>query len=451
MGASSIDLTAASNAIYESLDDVSRNFTQSMARINRTGQTRDCKYWFLVAKNTIEEDLFENTMAKMQVSEEVLEEIGRPGRGSDDRATETDFGYDTLYIKGIGGTKGMPFRLISGVNEEWKAEGGLPIAASGDGHCIRVGDDIYVLTKGESSKLLARLSVLDVSLDTFRHRIDLQIGGPRSAVFFDNSSNAVQIRLPSTTSAPSRYEVRCLDQESAQQLAGACGSHDFSSLIPIRWDAIAQQVGTNVARAKRDGDPRPDLEIAESFLRRNYVTSQLPGPAPVYQNAARRALGFDSPSKPSTYRERYVLTNDAIIVGINEDVSTSHHTPDSKRHQEILDQLRRQLERLGFTPKYDGLVDCIVETAAADIYFEVKSATRESVAHQIRTGLGQVLHYIWIDSESVPKALHGHLVVEGPWRAQDESLRVFVRSCSIGLTWSSEIESLDIDDFSVTD
>ena len=80
VGASSIDLTAASNAIYESLDDVSRNFTQSMARINRTGQTRDCKYWFLVAKNTIEEDLFENTMAKMQVSEEVLQEIGRPGR-----------------------------------------------------------------------------------------------------------------------------------------------------------------------------------------------------------------------------------------------------------------------------------------------------------------------------------------------------------------------------------
>ena len=80
VGASSIDLTAARNAIYESLDDVSRNFTQSMARINRTGQTRDCRYWFLTAKNTIEEDLFENTMAKMQVSEEVLEEIGQPGR-----------------------------------------------------------------------------------------------------------------------------------------------------------------------------------------------------------------------------------------------------------------------------------------------------------------------------------------------------------------------------------
>ena len=80
VGASSIDLTPARNAIYESLDDVSRNFTQSMARINRTGQTRDCRYWFLTARDTVEEDLFENTMAKMQVSEEVLEEIGRPGR-----------------------------------------------------------------------------------------------------------------------------------------------------------------------------------------------------------------------------------------------------------------------------------------------------------------------------------------------------------------------------------
>ena len=80
VGASSIDLTAARNAIYESLDDVSRNLTQSMARINRTGQTRDCRYWFLTARNTVEEDLFENTMAKMQVSEEVLEEIGKPGR-----------------------------------------------------------------------------------------------------------------------------------------------------------------------------------------------------------------------------------------------------------------------------------------------------------------------------------------------------------------------------------
>ena len=80
VGSSSIDLTAARNAIYESMDDVSRSFVQSMARINRTGQTKDCRYWFLIARDTVEQDVFENTIAKMQLSEDVLDEIGSPGR-----------------------------------------------------------------------------------------------------------------------------------------------------------------------------------------------------------------------------------------------------------------------------------------------------------------------------------------------------------------------------------
>ena len=340
----------------------------------------------------------------------------------------------------------MPFRLISGVNEKWKAEGDLPIAASGDGHRIRVGDDIYVLTEGESSKLLARLSVLEVSLDTFRHRIDLQIGGPRSAIFFDNSSNAAPIRLPSTTSTSSRYEVRCLDPESAQQLAGACGSHDFSSSVPVRWDAIAQQVGTKVARAKRDGDPRPDLEIAESFLRRNYVTSQLPGPAPVYQNAARQTLGQVLARRLSVPRRRHLLTREAVQRGINEDVATAGHTPNTSRHQEILERLGARLRQIGFLPMYDGLVDCIVEVTDADIYFEVKSTSPESVVHQVRTGLGQILHYMWLDSDATPRNIRGHLVVEGPWADQNESLRDFLESCLIRLTWSQDIPSMGISD-----
>ncbi len=337
----------------------------------------------------------------------------------------------------------MPFQLISSPNEKWNAEGGLPIAASGDGHRIRVGDDIYVLTEGESSRLLARLSVLEVSLDTFRHRIDLKIGGPRSAVFFDNSSNAVPIRLPSTTRIAPRYEVRCLDSESAQQLAGTCGSHDFSSSVAVPWDAIAQQVRTNVARARRDGDSRPDLGIAESFLRRNYVTSQLPGPAPVYQNAARQALGPTIALRPSVPRRRHLLTREAVQQGINEDVATAGHTPSTSRHQEILNQLRARLVQIGLIPRYDGLVDCIVEAADADIYFEVKSTSPESVVHQVRTGLGQVLHYMWMDSDDDSQTIRGHLVVEGPWVEQDESLRDFLESCLIRLTWSKDIPLLE--------
>ena len=340
----------------------------------------------------------------------------------------------------------MPFRLVSGVNERWKAEGTLPIAASGDGNCIQAGDDIYVLTEGDSSRLLARLSILEVSLDTFRHRVDLKIGGPRSAVFFDNSSSAVAIKLPSTTSTTSRYEVRCLDPESVQHLTGACGSHDFASSIPARWNAIAQQVKIRVARANRDGDPRPDLEIAESFLRRNYVTSQLPGPAPVYQTAARQALGQTSPHQSSVPRRRHELTQEAVQRGINEDVATSGQTPSTSRHQAILEQLRTRLEEIGFIPMHDGLVDCIVEAVDGDIYFEVKSTSPESVVHQVRTGLGQVLHYMWMDTDSVPRAIRGHLVAEGPWVEQNELLRDFLESCSVRLTWSRDIPSMEISD-----
>ena len=340
----------------------------------------------------------------------------------------------------------MPFLLISNVNKKMSAEGELPISASGDGKCIRVGDDIYVLTEGNSSKLLARLSVLEVSSDTFRHRIDLQIGGPRTAVFFDNASDAVPIRLPSTDNIPSRYEVHYLDSDSAQQLAGACGSHDFSSSVPVRWKAIAQQVRTYVARAKRDSDPRPNLEIAESFLRRNFVTSHLPGPAPVYQNAARQALDPMLVPRPSVSRQRPLLTREAVQRGINEDVATAGHTPNTSRHQEILDRLRVRLEQIGFVPRYDGLVDCIVEATDADIYFEVKSTSPESIVHQVRTGLGQVLHYMWMDTDSTSRTIRAHLVVEGPWTDQNELLRNFLESCLVRLTWSQDIPSMQASD-----
>ena len=341
----------------------------------------------------------------------------------------------------------MPFRLTSGSNEKWKAEGDLPIAASGDGHCVQVGDDIYVLSVGEPSKLLARLSILNVRPDPFRHRIDLTIGGPRSAVFFDNSSDAIPIRLPTAVSGPSRRVASCLDTDAVQQLIGACGSHDFSSpSFPVRWGAITRQVESTVARAKRDGDRRPDIEIAESFLRRKYATSQLPGPAPVYQNAARLVLGITLESVSSRTRGRHELTDEAIQKAINEDVATAGHTPNTLRHQHILALLRDRLIELDLVPKYDGLVDCIVETDKFDVYFEVKSTSPESVVHQVRLAFGQVLHYIWMDSGDAPRTIRGHVVIEGPWNTSDESLRTFLMSNSVRLTWSQEISSLEISD-----
>ena len=339
----------------------------------------------------------------------------------------------------------MSFRLISGSDEKWKAEGALPIAVSGDGNRIQVGDDIYVLSQGEPSRLLARLSVLNICPDTFRHRMDLTIGGPRSAVFFDNSSDAIPIRLPSIVGGSSRYEASHLVPEAVQQLVGACGSHDFSSpSIPVRWGAITRQVETAVARANRDGDPRPVIEIAESFLRRTYATSQLPGPAPVYQNAARLALGITLESGSLRNRGRHELTDEAIQKAINEDVATAGHTPNTQRHQQILALLRDRLIALGLVPKYDGLVDCIVEKDNFDIYFEVKSTSPESIVHQVRLAFGQVLHYIWMDSNDNPRAMRGHLVIEGPWNTNDESLRTFLTSNSVHLTWSQDVHSLEI-------
>ena len=341
----------------------------------------------------------------------------------------------------------MPFLLTSAPHEKWQSEGDLPIAASGDGNCIQVGDDIYVLSAGETGKLLARLSVLSVSPDPFRHRIDLTIGGPRSAVFFDNSSDAVPIRLPASVGGSIRRQATRLDPETAQQLAGACGSHDFSShSIPVRWGTIARRVETTVARANRDGDRRPTIEIAESFLRRTYATSQLPGPAPVYQNAARMALGIALESVSTAIRGRHELTDEAIQKAINEDAATTGHTPNTQRHQQILALLRDRLVELGLVPKYDGLVDCIVENDQFDVYFEVKSTSPESIVHQARLGLGQVLHYIWMDSEDAPRTIHGHLVIEGPWNNSHQSLRTFLMSNSVRLTWSQEIASLEISD-----
>ena len=81
-----------------------------------------------------------------------------------------------------------------------------------------------------------------------------------------------------------------------------------------------------------------------------------------------------------------------------------------------------------------------------DFYFEVKSASPESIVHQVRLGFGQVLHYIWMDSNDSPPTIRGHLVIEGPWNTSDESLRNFLMSNSIRLTWSQEISSLELSD-----
>lgn len=341
----------------------------------------------------------------------------------------------------------MPFWIHWSAEQEVRLAESLSIRDSGDGQGIRTGDDLYIISDGPQSKLLARLSVLSVTHDTFRSRIDLNVGGPRTAVFFTRARDAATIQLHGESTSRFHKEATLLQHGSINVLATACGTHDFSRHpTQVRWAAIVKQVRLALTRARRYQDPRPDVEIAESYLRGKYVTSQLPGPAPVYQNAARQALGLTFQTQRSVPRRRHKLTQEAVQRGNNEDVATAGHTPNSSRHQEILELLRARLEQIGLVPMYDGFVDCIVEVGDVDVYFEVKSASSESVVHQVRTGLGQVLYYMWMDADISPRTIRGHLVVEGPWVPQNESLRDFLESCLVRLTWSRDISSLEISD-----
>lgn len=326
--------------------------------------------------------------------------------------------------------------------------GAMPVYISdaGDGKCISVGDEIYVVSEGRQSRLLARLVVRDVSHDIARHRIVLTIGGSRTAVFFDSPHSAVEAPLPSCINASTRRFATRIEADALHVLETLCGTHDFSLRnAPVRWNAISRAVETSIRRARRSGDSRLDVEIGEEFLQRNYVTSQLPGPTPVYLNAARRVLGLLS-RKRSGQRRRRQLTREAVRKGIREEVVVTGHNPETKRHQELLERLRSRLEQIGFVPLYDDLVDCLVDTHDMEVYYEIKSTFQDSIVSQIRLGLGQVLHYLWMDAEASPRVRRGHLIVEGPWSDDDESLKEFVRSVSVGLTWGNELDSAEAAD-----
>lgn len=319
------------------------------------------------------------------------------------------------------------------------------IRDSGDGLRIRAGDDVYVVSESTLPFLIGRLGVLGTDYDRYRSRINLLIGGPRTAVFFRSLNRAAVIRIPSIRQDSAHREAWQLDSASTAMIDSACGNYDFSlSRDPARWHSVVHRVYLEIRRKRVRGSTAPDIEIAEDTLRRNFVTSELPGPSPVYQIAARRALGMDIHLVPGVKRNRSHLTNEAIQKAINEDVALSGQLPESRRHQDILERLCNRLTVLGYSPKYDGLVDCIVELESIDVYFEIKSTSPGSIASQVRMGLGQILHYMWLDIQSGRKNIVGHLVVEGPWAKKNESLKEFARSLSIRLVWSEDIESLEL-------
>ncbi len=72
-----ITLTAASYAVYYSMDFSYEKYQQSRDRIHRKGQTRPCTYYHLIAEGSVDEDILWAVRNKAKVSDAVLRMIGR--------------------------------------------------------------------------------------------------------------------------------------------------------------------------------------------------------------------------------------------------------------------------------------------------------------------------------------------------------------------------------------
>jgi len=69
-----LTLTAASTAVFYSLDFSSSNHEQSRARIHRIGQKNKCLYIYLVAKGTLDEQIMAALKAKKDIAQLVVDD-----------------------------------------------------------------------------------------------------------------------------------------------------------------------------------------------------------------------------------------------------------------------------------------------------------------------------------------------------------------------------------------
>lgn len=72
-----IDLYAASTMIFYEPTQSSTVVDQAMARIHRNGQTRNCLYYWLITKGTVEEDIYKRTADGMDFNVQALEKFRR--------------------------------------------------------------------------------------------------------------------------------------------------------------------------------------------------------------------------------------------------------------------------------------------------------------------------------------------------------------------------------------
>ena len=76
-GGAGIDCTRASHCCYYSVGHSLGDFDQSLARLRRPGQTKTCRYYHFVVKNTVEETIYAALQNKRDVVEEVLSRLTR--------------------------------------------------------------------------------------------------------------------------------------------------------------------------------------------------------------------------------------------------------------------------------------------------------------------------------------------------------------------------------------
>lgn len=72
-----IDLYSASDMIFYEPNQSSTVTDQSMSRIHRNGQTRDCSYYWLITKNSIEEDMYERVTNGIDFNVKALDNFRR--------------------------------------------------------------------------------------------------------------------------------------------------------------------------------------------------------------------------------------------------------------------------------------------------------------------------------------------------------------------------------------
>ncbi|WP_261771795.1 SNF2-related protein [Clostridium botulinum] len=74
-GAMGLNLQLSNKIIYYSLPLASELFEQSKKRTHRIGQTRTCMYWYLITKNSIEEQIFETLKERRDYTNKLFEEL----------------------------------------------------------------------------------------------------------------------------------------------------------------------------------------------------------------------------------------------------------------------------------------------------------------------------------------------------------------------------------------